>query len=197
MCLAKAFALIVGPILLGAVFLLATAPPKAPGVYVEVADVVYHLVPCGMSDAGTLSANAPAYRGIVQSFFVVFPDPPQAPLPANWAQLYFTVVDHAQPEADFGRHALATDIRSMSPRIHRVVSGQALRWEFGALAESVYRQSLARHVGNRATTELLLELEFTAFPGDRKCRHAVVLGPPPDQPDSSFGWFVPPAGEHR
>lgn len=195
--LAKACSLIVGPILLGAGVFLAIAPSQEPGVYAEVGSAVYRLAPCDTGEAKTLSTDSPSHSRVVQAFFVVRPAMAQEQLPATWAQLFLTVVNHAEPESGFGRLAIDTEIRRMGSGIYRIVSSQSLMWKFGGIFESVYRQTLAQYPGSRATTELLVELEVPHPSGQGTCRYGVILGPPSDQPDSSLGWFVAPPGELR
>lgn len=193
----KAFALIVGPILLGVGAFFTMAPPQTAGVYVEIADNFYPLSACDTEDARAFSTHAPATPDKVASFYVVHADTASTPLSDGMAQLFLTVVNHAQPEMDFERLAIDTDVHTMSPGVYRVASSHDLKWEFGGLSESVYRQALARHPGNRATTELLIELDVPDPSGRGTCRYGMVLGPPPNVRDTSLGWFVPPTGEVR
>lgn len=173
------------------------APAVTPGVYVDLANNIYQLPACDTENARAFATQAPATSVIIASFFVVHAGTASTPLSDGMAQLFLTVVNHAEPETDFGRLAIDTDIHTMSPGVYRVVSSHDLKWEFGGLSESVYRQALARHPGNRATTELLIELDVPDPSGRGTCRYGMVLAPPPAVQDSSLGWFVPPPGEVR
>jgi hypothetical protein len=194
----KAFALIVGPILCGTVFFLTKAPAQAPGAYVELADGVYRLSTCvsGISSVAGVSTTAPVAPGEVRSFYLLLPDSVSAPANAQSARLYFKVVNHAEPQTDYGRTPVATTVRRLHQRVYRVTSEQALRWDPHGVTSAVYRQALSRIPSNRATTELLLELEVPAPPAGA-CRYAVIVGPPPTLPDIDVKWFVPPPPERH
>lgn len=194
----KALALIVGPILCGVVFFLTEAPAQTPGVYVEIADGIYHLSTCvsGTSSVAGVSTTAPVVTGDVLSFFLVLPDNVSAPTNAKSARLYLNVVNHAEPQTEYGRTPLATAVHRMNPHVYRVMSDQLLRWDSRGVTNSVYQQALSHIPGNRATTELLVELEIPAPPAG-PCTYAVVLGPPPGLPDLPVRWFVPPPEGHQ
>jgi hypothetical protein len=193
----KALVLIVGPILLGAAWFLAVAPARQPGVYVEYGNGTSLLQPCDPGKSSPLSARAAGVAGAVTSFFVVLPDAIPASSADPSPQLFFTVVNHVLPDTELARIQLDTDVRTMAPNIYRVVSSQKLRWETGGLGESIYRQTLMARSGNRATIELLVELQLPDPTGTGSCRYGVVVGPPPQLPDSSIGWFVPPPGKNQ
>ena len=188
-----ALALIGVPLFCGAAYFLATAPAPAPGVYAEVVDGVHPLPACA---AGTdVSSTAAIPLGEIRSLFIVLPDEGVEGADVNAAKLYLRVVNHAEPQTDYGRTALPTTVARMNSRIYRVRSDRALRWDPQGLTNSVYRRALGRMPGNRATTEVLLELEVPGRAG-ASCRYALTLGPPPSFPDSDAKWFVP-ATERR
>jgi hypothetical protein len=188
-----ALALIGGPILCGAAYFMATRPAQAPGVYVELVDGVYPLPACA---AGTdISSTAAVTPGDIRSLFIVLPDAASAAANAETAKLYLRVVNHAEPQTDYGRTPLPATVARMSSRVYRVRSDRALRWDPQGLTNTVYRQALSRMLGNRATTEVLLELEVPER-GTASCRYALTLGPPPSLPDSDAKWLVP-AAERR
>jgi hypothetical protein len=193
----KALVLIVGPLLCGAVFFLTEAPAQTPGAYVELPDGVYRLPPCvaGSSPITGLSTTAPAAPEGVRSFYVLSPDSASAPARARSARLYLKVVNHAEPQTDYGRAPLGTMVHRMHPHVYRVTSDQSLRWDSGGVIGSVYRQALARMPGHRATIDLLLELDVPESSGG-SCRYAVTLGSPPAVFVFDDKWFVLP-GERR
>jgi hypothetical protein len=189
--LALALALIGVPILCGAVFFMAARPAQTPGVYVEIADGLFRLPDCGggTSPATDVSSTAAVAPGEIRSFYLVLPDEASA-ANAEAAKLYLRVVNHAEPQADYGRAALPTTVDRMKARIYRVRSDRGLRWDPQGLPHTLYREALSRMVGNRATTEVLLELDV---PGGAaaSCRYALTLGPPPSLSDPPVRWFVP------
>jgi hypothetical protein len=193
-----ALALIGGPILCGAVFFLAEAPAQTTGAYVGVSGGVYRLPDCvaGASPANAVSSTSPVVPGELLSFFLVVPDGVSDPAPATSATLFLTAVNHAEPQADYGRTPLPTTVRRMARNVYRVTSDQTLRWDSRGPTGEVYRQALAGILGNRATTELLLVLEVPALTAG-SCRYGVTLGPPPALPDIDVKWFAPPAGGSR
>lgn len=193
----KALILVVSPILLGAGWFLSVAPARQPGVYLEFPDRIFELTPCEAMTARTFPATAPKTSDRVAAFVVVRTDEAST-LPAEaFGQLFLTVVNHAEPGSDLGRFALATDVQRIGPGIHRVMSSQKLQWEFGGLSESVYRQALAQHKADRATTELMVELDVPATSRQGACRYGVVVGPPSLMRDTSLGWFVASGGERK
>lgn len=177
--------------LCGAVYFTATRPAQAPGIYVEIVDGVYPLPACAAG--ADVSSTAAVVPGEIRSLFIVLPDDDSAAPNVEAAKLYLRVMNHAQPQADYGRTPLPTTVARMSPRIYRVRSDRGLRWDPQGLPNTVYRQALARMPGNRATTEVLLELEVPERAGG-SCRYALTLGPPPSLPDSDAKWFVPATG---
>lgn len=193
----KALVLVVGPLLLGVAWFFLVAPARQPGVYLEFPDRVFELSPCDATTAGTFSAVAPKTSDGVAAFVVVRPDEASAPPAEAFGQLFLTVVNHADPGSALGRFALDTQVQRIGPGIHRVMSSHRLQWEFGGLSESVYRQALAQHKADRATIELMVELETPASSRQGACRYGVVVGPPSYMRDTSLGWFVPPGSELR
>jgi hypothetical protein len=79
--------------------------------------------------------------------------------------------------------------------VYRVASDQPLRWDWKGPTGAAYRTALSRTLGDRATTEVLVELEVTGL-ATGACRYAVTMGPPPSLPDNDLKWFVPPAEKH-
>lgn len=188
-----ALALIGGPILCGAAYFMVTRPAQAPGVYVELVDGVYPLPSCA---PGTdVSSAAAVVPGEIRSLFIVLPDDDSAAPDVEAAKLSLRVVNHAEPLTDYGRAPLPTTVARMSSRVYRVRSDRGLRWDQQGLPNTLYRQALSRMLGNRATTEVLLELEVPER-GAASCRYALTLGPPPSLPDSDAKWLVP-ATERR
>jgi hypothetical protein len=173
--LALALAIIVGPLLCGAIFFVTRGPAQKPGAYVETAAAVA--------------------LGEVRAFFLVLPDRAPARASADGAQLSLRVVNHAEPQIDYGRAPLPTTIRRMNANVYRVSSDQTLRWDPRGPTDAIYRRALARMPGNRATTEVLLVLEVPQ-PHAGSCLYAMTLGPPPSLPDADVKWFVPPATKH-
>lgn len=190
----KAVGLIVGPIMLGAGLFLSTAPARRPGVYLEVADRTYELAPCEANQKRTLSARAPKTSDRVAAFVVVRTGDASVTPPEGIGQLFLTVVNHTEPDLALGRLTLDTRVQRIGPGIHRVISGHSLQWEPGGLSESVYRQALAQHKADRATTELVVELDVQGSSPHDVCRYGVVVGPPSHMRDTSLGWFVAPGG---
>jgi hypothetical protein len=190
----KAAALILGPLLCGVIFFLVAAPAATPGAYLELADGVYPLSPCrdGVSPAGGVPASAP---GGVQAFLLLAGDAVPAPADAQSARLYLKVVNHADPQTDYGRTALPTAVQRLNPRVYKVTTEQVLRWDSRGLMNAVYRQALSLKPGDRATTEVVVELEVPAPAG--ACRYAVSLGPPATLGDSHETWFTPPQERPR
>ena len=193
----RSLALIGGPLLCGVVFFLLAAPAQAPGVYVEIgdglnrneiADGLYRLSTCidGASDVD-VSGTAPVAPGGVSSFFLVLPDTVAARTPAPSARLYLRVANHAAPRIDYGRAPIGATVGRMAPRVYRVTSDQALRWDAPGATSSFYWQALSRLGGNRETTELLVELEITTPLA--ACRYAVTLGPPAGLRHLNEKWF--------
>ena len=164
-------------------------PAQTPGVYVEITDGLYRLPDCagGTSPVTGVSSTAAVTPGEIRSFYLVLPDETSA-ANAEVAKLYLRVVNHAEPQTDYGRTALPTTVARMKAQIYRVRSDRGLRWDPQGLPHSLYREALSRMLGNRATTEVLLELDV---PGPAaSCRYAMTLGPPPSLPDPQVRWFV-------
>jgi hypothetical protein len=193
--LALALAIIVGPLLCGAIFFVTRGPVQKPGAYVETADGVYPLPTCLAGTSPDVSAAAAVALGEVRAFFLVLPDRAPARASADGAQLSLRVVNHAEPQIDYGRAPLPTTIRRMNANVYRVSSDQTLRWDPRGPTDAIYRRALARMPGNRATTEVLLVLEVPQ-PHAGSCLYAMTLGPPPSLPDADVKWFVPPATKH-
>lgn len=194
----KALALFVIPIASGIAWFALTAPPQTPGTYVATDGGTFRLPPCkpGLSSIDHVSTTAAVVTGSIPSFLIALPRGGATAAGAAVSRLFLRVVDHAAPRTDYGRVALTTIVSRLHGRVYRVTAEEDLRWNGGTLPWAVYRDAIARIPGNRATTELLVELEIPGEPAG-PCRQHLVLGPPPGLPNPAGGWFIPPPERSR
>ena len=159
---AKAAALIAGPILFAALVFQLTAPGRGPGVYVEVerrgATGIYPLTEVA-SDASELTssvANALAWpEGAVVSFFVVDAAKLGLTMTPASTQVRLLMGGGRDPRSPAEPLRLTPKIVEVSPDIYRVSSDQLGR---SALDMRYFRQALTHSTGSRAAISLLVGL---------------------------------------
>jgi hypothetical protein len=174
MSVLKAAALVIGPLVCGALFFWRAAPPQRPGAYVEAGDAVYALGEC--EQGSTVGAPGVPLAEVVAVSVLLPNDSPAAVVAAESARLYLKVVDHAHPAVDYSRVPLESTVRRMQSRVFRVAPRVPLRWEPDGALERTYREALAHTAGTRSAMEVLLQLEVPAPGGS--CVRSVSLGAP-------------------
>ena len=187
----KSSTLVLGPVLCGALYFWWAAAPQRPGVYVETIEGTTRLPDCdpGAHFGTALSGSAPVWSREVTSFFVVTGDGVQ-PADAAAAKLQWRLIDHGAPDQPYPVAPVATQTYRLSSTVYRIKSDRPLRWDTAGSAGVALRAGLAAVHGNRATTDVLLELELPAH-GAAPCRSGIVLGPPPNLPELPAAPFVP------
>lgn len=172
----------VGPIIAGALFFLADAPPRSPGVYAETPAGIYHLTAFSESVADDVDSaglwfpgierRAPILPGdLVYSFFVARPTPDSAAGLDSFELLFIALDYHTGRQVE---HAwLPFHIRDVTPDVSRVTSPEL---EEHAL-HGRYTQAITRATGLRGTVETYVGLVIPAASGNGRRIYPVRVGP--------------------
>ena len=179
-----ASALIVVPLVAGALFFFVTAPAMRPGVYIEVArGNIIDVFPLGGTSTGAEPAAAAANavvlpEGELRAFLVVETPGVASVRTAASMALYTFAVDTADPRLTTERIPLPSEIRRVNHRIVRISSEElGAGWDARHLAFQHYRRVLAQTTSPRASLEAFVGLELQDTATSQRRVYSVRVGP--------------------
>lgn len=182
----KSIALVIGPVIVGALFFLADASRQSPGVYAETPAGIYQLTGFSESRSDDIDPAVPSFSGIerrapillgelVYSFFVVRSRPDSGAgleFGLESIELLFIALDY-RTGRQRDHSSLPLHIRDVSEGVSRVTSPEL---EARALHDR-YMRAITRTPSLPATVETYVGLVIPGVAGKGRCIYPVRVGP--------------------